>query len=57
MLHGAMDEVIDLTYPREAAQLLGDHDVHVFDDCGHFPHQENPPAFNEALRTALQSLQ
>jgi len=49
-LHGELDAQIPLEVPRACAAETPGARVHVFADCGHLPHQENPRAFTAAVR-------
>jgi pimeloyl-ACP methyl ester carboxylesterase len=55
LLHGELDPVIPLRYPREAAEILG-QELQVLPGCGHFPHQLDIEVFNPVLRDVLKSV-
>jgi non-heme chloroperoxidase len=52
-LHGELDTEVPVHVARAAAALTPGAEVSVIPGAGHMPHQEQPVAFNAALRTAL----
>ena len=46
---GAKDVVVDPDIPRSVASLNANARTHEFADCGHAPHMEDAPAYNQVL--------
>lgn len=55
LLWGGHDRMVPLRVGEAASSTLG-WPLHVIDDAGHVPHIEQPEAFLEALRPALETL-
>jgi pimeloyl-ACP methyl ester carboxylesterase len=54
LMHGALDPEVPVAVAREAAALLPNASLTLFDDCAHMPHLENRQEFSAALRSALE---
>ena len=46
---GANDEIIPVKHAHRAAQMIPDAELHVFEDCGHWPQMERTEEFNRLL--------
>ena len=55
-LHGELDPEIPASMAAECAQVTPRATVRIIPASGHVPHQEQPAAFNTALRGALDDL-
>jgi 4,5:9,10-diseco-3-hydroxy-5,9,17-trioxoandrosta-1(10),2-diene-4-oate hydrolase len=55
LIHGAQDRVIPAEYARLACKLIPNVTCQVFDECGHCPHIEKAPQFNQAVITFLKA--
>lgn len=55
-LHGELDPEIPASVSSECARFTPGATVRIIPASGHVPHQEQPAAFNEALRQALRDL-
>jgi len=54
-IHGEQDSVIPLANVRNACDLIPDARLEVIAECGHCPHLEKAPQFNEAVIAFLES--
>lgn len=52
-LHGEHDEVVPVEAAREAAEMVPDADLTVFENCAHWPPREDPDRFEETVRAFL----
>lgn len=50
LLHGDEDPLFPVSWSRDASSLLGDGEVQVFENCGHWLPRERPEQFNRAVR-------
>lgn len=50
LLHGEEDPLFPVSWSREASALLGDGELQVFENCGHWLPRERPERFNRAVR-------
>ena len=46
---GANDEIIPVKHGRRAARMIQGADLHVFEECGHWPQMEHPEKFNRLM--------
>ena len=46
---GANDEIIPVKHAHRAAQTIPNAELHVFEDCGHWPQMEHTEEFNRLL--------
>jgi pimeloyl-ACP methyl ester carboxylesterase len=53
MVWGEHDGLVPAKHAHEFGQVHPDAHVHVFSDCGHYPHIELPSRFNRLLHTWL----
>jgi pimeloyl-ACP methyl ester carboxylesterase len=49
LVHGADDTLLPATWSERAADLLPESELHVLEDCGHWPPRERPASFNDRL--------
>jgi len=49
LIHGADDTLLPASWSRRAAERLPASELHVFEDCGHWPPRERPATFNDRL--------
>lgn len=49
LVHGADDTLLPASWSRRAADRLPDSELHVLEDCGHWPPRERPALFNRLL--------
>jgi 4,5:9,10-diseco-3-hydroxy-5,9,17-trioxoandrosta-1(10),2-diene-4-oate hydrolase len=49
VLWGRHDRVVPLAHGEEAARRLPQGRIHVFEECGHWPHIERQEEFNRVL--------
>ena len=49
LIHGADDTLLPASWSRRAADRLPESELHVFEDCGHWPPRERPATFNDRL--------
>jgi pimeloyl-ACP methyl ester carboxylesterase len=52
---GRNDDVIPVSHAAVAEATAPGAEVHVFDDCGHFPHRDQPERFVEVLQGFIES--
>jgi pimeloyl-ACP methyl ester carboxylesterase len=55
LLWGTSDRVIPYSHALEAVRMLRGASLIAFDGCGHFPHQERPDAFAEAVLSFMDA--
>ena len=46
---GADDEIIPVRHAHRAAQMIPNAELHVFEDCGHWPQMERAEEFNRLM--------
>ena len=51
---GADDEIIPVQHAHQAAQLIPEAALHVFEKCGHWPQMEHPEEFNRLMLEFLE---
>jgi pimeloyl-ACP methyl ester carboxylesterase len=49
LIHGADDTLLPASWSERADELLPESELHVLDDCGHWPPRERPATFNDRL--------
>ncbi|XP_060524172.1 epoxide hydrolase 4-like [Cylas formicarius] len=49
VIYGSNDKVVDLRGVVKSTEFCTHFRIKIVDGCGHFPHQENPEAFNNIL--------
>ncbi|MCH8206412.1 MAG: alpha/beta fold hydrolase [Chloroflexi bacterium] len=49
LVWGAQDRIIPVSHAYRAQQVAPQARLHVFDQCGHWPHMEKASAFNSAV--------
>jgi pimeloyl-ACP methyl ester carboxylesterase len=54
IIWGEDDDVIPVSHAAVAEQTAPGAEVHVFEDCGHFPQREQPDRFIEVLEAFVQ---
>ena len=55
LIHGEQDTLIPLAHAQNAARLIPDACLEVFEECGHVPHIEKPTEFNKIVIEFLKS--
>jgi pimeloyl-ACP methyl ester carboxylesterase len=55
LIHGADDTLLPASWSRRADDRLPESELHVFEDCGHWPPRERPATFNDRLTTFFAS--
>jgi pimeloyl-ACP methyl ester carboxylesterase len=55
LVHGDDDTLLPSAWSERAAERLTDSELHVFEDCGHWPPRERPGEFNRILSSFLAS--
>lgn len=55
LIHGADDTLLPSTWSRRADDRLPDSELHVLENCGHWPPRERPERFNTVLANFLAS--
>ncbi|MFG2671253.1 alpha/beta fold hydrolase [Streptomyces sp. NPDC048445] len=55
-LHGRLDPEIPVEVSETLAALAPHGEVHIIENAGHMPHQEQPAATNDVLRAALRRM-
>ena len=55
LIHGADDTLLPAAWSERADDLLPESELHVFEECGHWPPRERPTAFNDRLAAFLAS--
>ena len=55
LIHGAQDEINPLELSRKAWRLIPNARLKIFNECGHCPHIEKAPEFNEAVTAFLRA--
>ena len=55
MVWGEHDGLVPSRHARDFGRVHPDASVHVFEDCGHYPHIELPARFNRKLHEWLES--
>lgn len=55
LVHGADDTLLPASWSRRAAERVPESELHVFEECGHWPPRERPEAFNDVLTSFLGS--
>lgn len=55
LVHGNNDTLLPSSWSERAAEELADSELHVFEDCGHWPPREHPDRFNSVLTDFLAS--
>jgi len=55
LIHGADDTLLPASWSERADELLPESELHVLDDCGHWPPRERPATFNDRLAEFLAS--
>lgn len=51
--HGAHDDLFPLAWAERAAETVPDADLHVFDECAHWPPREAPDECVDTLASFL----
>ncbi|WP_414529486.1 alpha/beta fold hydrolase [Nodularia chucula] len=49
IIWGKQDPILPVSHAAVAAESLPDNRVHIFDNCGHYPHLEFPDKFNSLV--------
>jgi len=55
LVHGSDDPLLPASWSRKADDRLPDSELHLFEDCGHWPPRERPTTFNDVLAAFLAS--
>ena len=55
LVHGDDDTLLPASWSERAAAELTDSELHVFENCGHWPPREHPERFNSVLAEFLAS--
>ncbi|WP_435345525.1 alpha/beta fold hydrolase [Haloarchaeobius sp. HRN-SO-5] len=55
LVHGERDPLVPVDWAVRAAALLPDATLRVLSNCGHMPPRERPDAFNERVRSFLET--
>lgn len=50
LVHGANDPLFPVSWSRDASTRLGDAELQVFENCGHWVPRERPEQFNQVVR-------
>ncbi|MFC6993011.1 alpha/beta fold hydrolase [Haladaptatus sp. GCM10025707] len=53
LVHGKDDPLFPVSWSVRAAEKISDSDLHVFENCGHWPPREQPRAFNGVVQSFL----
>ncbi len=56
VIHGKRDPFISWRYAERQRETFPDAQVHVWDDCGHFPHVQHPQRTAEVVTEFLRSV-
>jgi pimeloyl-ACP methyl ester carboxylesterase len=55
LVHGDNDPLLPSSWSERADDRLPNSELHMFEDCGHWPPREHPEAFNRVLSSFLGS--
>jgi len=56
VIFGRNDPFISWRYAERQRETFADADIHVWDDCGHFPHVQHPERTAETVAAFLQTV-
>jgi len=54
IIHGAQDSLVPLAVAQQASQLIPQCQLHVIDQCSHWPQRDNPAEFNHVIAEFLK---